>query len=138
MYKGPVLFIRAETCLCQKTQGNITTDKCSCSRFIGTSFEKWSSLLPGDAFLVTCSGDHFSMIEKNRGQNIGNVLATSASLMFRNISPIAGGIKLNSNHDVAKDICKNRGITVCMIRKSGSISRYLKLLKWCFYFSNLI
>ena len=97
--------------------------KCSCSRAVGSSFERWSSLLPGDAFLVTCSGDHFSMIEKNRGQDIGNVLATTASLIFRNISPMTGGIKLNANHDLGKDICKNHGIKIFMIRKSGSTSR---------------
>ena len=97
--------------------------KCSCSRAVGTSFERWSSLLPGDAFLVTSSGDHFSMIEKNRGEDIGNVLATTASFIFRNASPMAGGIKLSANHDIAKDICKSRGIKMFMIRKSGSTSR---------------
>ena len=125
MYKGPVLFIRAETCLCQKGQDNVITGKCTCSMFVGSSFERWSYLLPGDAFLVTCGGDHFSMIEKSRGQHIGNVLATSASLIFRKLSGMTGGIKLNQNHVIAKDICKSRGIAVYMIRKSGSFYEHL-------------
>ena len=125
MYKGPVAFIRAETCLCQKVDGNLTTRKCMCSIFIGSSFERWSYLLPGDTFLVTCDGDHFSMIEKSRGQHIGNILATSASLVFRKISGMAGGIVLSQNHAIAKDICRSRGITAYMIRKSGSISGQL-------------
>ena len=59
------------------------------------------------------------MVEKSRGKHVGNVLATSASLTFRNMSSMGGRIKLNANHTVAKEICKSRGITVYMIRKSG-------------------
>ena len=62
------------------------------------------------------------MVEKARGQDIGNVLATSASLAFRKYSPLTGGIKLNALHATAKEICKARGVKVCMIRESGSIA----------------
>ena len=119
MYKGPVLFIKAETCWCQRRHDSMIAAQCSCSRAIGTSFERWSYHFSGDTYLVKCSGDHFTIVEKSRGQSVGNVLATAASLIFRNISPKAGGIKLNANHDIAKDICKSRGIAVCMIHKSG-------------------
>ena len=118
MYTGPVVFIKAETCLCQYTQTEVR--KCFCSQFIGSSFERWSSLLTGNAFLAICSGDHFSMVERNRGQDVGNVLAAAASFIFRKHSLLLGGIKLNANHDTAREICKTRGIKVCMIRRSGS------------------
>ena len=115
-----MVFIKAETCLCQYTQPS--ADKCFCSEVIGTSFERWSSLFAGNTFLATCSGDHFSMVEKSRGQDVGNVLTSAASFIFRKHSPLLGGIKLNSHHDTAKEICKTRGIKVCMIQRSGSNS----------------
>ena len=120
MYRGPVVFIKAETCLCQYTQP--AAGKCFCREVIGSSFERWSSLFAGNTFLATCSGDHFSMVEKSRGQDVGNVIATAASFMFRKHYPLLGGIKLNANHNTAKEICKTRGIKVCMIRRSGSIN----------------
>ena len=132
MYKGPVVFIKAEMCLCQITQSNAA--KCFCSKAIGTSFERWSSLFTGNTFLVTCSGNHFSMVEKSRGQDVGNVLATSASLVFRKYSPMTGGIKLNANHNTAKEICKARGIKVCMFRESGNINKFFTVQRYFFLF----
>ena len=134
MYKGPVLYFQAETCLCKKIQTNAATRKCFCRRAVGTAFDCWSSLFAGNTLLVQCSGDHFSMVEKSRGQDIGKILATSASLMFRRHSPLARALKLNANHDTAKDICKSRGMKVCMIKGSGS---FLKFYTYCkrFYYS---
>ena len=61
------------------------------------------------------------MMERSRGPQVGNVLAVVASLTFRNMSTLTAGIKLNANHSLIMDICKNRGINVCMFRKSGTL-----------------
>ena len=58
-------------------------------------------------------------MEKSRGLSVGHVLAVVSSLVLRRALPMAGGIKLNTNHKLSMEICKNRGITVCMVRKSG-------------------
>ncbi len=110
LYAGNVIYIEAEDDkFCRRITG------------VGSSVDSWLSLLIGKSVVITCAGDHYSMMEPSRSPDIGKIIAVAAGIRFRSLFPLAGRSQLNASQKAAVSFFKNTGMRLCMIRKIGNI-----------------
>ncbi len=126
-YDGPVLYIKAESCLCKKSTESGGPSQCFCSYSVSSAANSWSFVFKKKVVVVKCPGNHFSIMDQGRGQNIGKVLAVTAALRYREIFPMIGRIALNANHTTTVAIFKERGMRVYFFQKAGRSSTFVHL-----------
>ena len=108
LYQGDVMYIKAaDDQFCRKIKG------------IGSSVDCWSSVLLNKITTVTCSGDHYSMMDSKRGPDVGKVLTVAAQLKFRSLFPNRYRIVENGCHKQSLTDLKDSGLKVLFIKKTG-------------------
>ena len=108
MYKGPVLYLKAE-------------DEKFCTKLpvIGTNADCWRSIVPGDFTVVTLLGNHFSMMDASRAPDVGNHIAVHATLRYRSFFPNIGRAPLNACHKDSFAALKESGMQVYFVTQQG-------------------
>ena len=92
---------------------------------IGSSVDCWSSVLLNKITTVTCSGDHYSMMDSRRGPDVGKVVTVAALLKFRSLFPNRYRIVVNGCHKQSLMTLKQSGLKVVFIKKTGNCCNYL-------------
>ena len=108
MYKGPVLFVKAEDDrFCKEVPA------------IGTNVDCWKSMLPGDFSVVKVLGHHFSIMTGSRAIDVGNHIAVHSTLRYRSLFPNIGRTPQNTCHKDSLEIFKSNGLRVCFVVERG-------------------
>ena len=84
---------------------------------IGNSADCWANVLQTNITVITCSGDHFSMMDPSRAPDIGSILTLSASLIYRSLLPNLGRIPKNACHKASLQLFRQHGLKVSFIGK---------------------
>jgi len=88
---------------------------------IGSSVDCWSSVLLNKITTVTCSGDHYSMMDSKRGPDVGKVVTVAAQLKFRSLFPNRYRIVENGCHKQSLTDFKDNGLKALFIKKTAQI-----------------
>ena len=108
LFKGDVLYIEADDDrFCRKMVG------------VGSSADCWSSVLGKRITTVTCTGDHYSMMDPSRAPDVGKVVSLAAALKFRRFFPKRHRLLENACHKQSLTQIQQIGIKAVVILQNG-------------------
>ena len=85
---------------------------------IGSSADCWSSVLQNKINTVTCSGNHYSMMDSKRGPDVGKVVSVAAQIKFRSLFSKRYQIVENGCHKQSIENCKRNGLKTVFIKNA--------------------